>query len=53
MIVGHARATLMFVDACREVPSFAVRGRSDRGFAAFDISAFDGAFVVTIRRGPR
>jgi uncharacterized caspase-like protein len=50
MIIGHARATLMFIDACREVPAFAVRGRGDRGFAAFDISAFDGAFVVLSTR---
>ena len=40
----------MFIDACRGVPAFAVRGRGDRGFASFDISAFDGAFVVLSTR---
>ena len=52
-ITGHARATLIFVDACREVPALASRGIGSRGFAPFDVSAFDGAFVVTSTRSGR
>jgi tetratricopeptide (TPR) repeat protein len=53
MIIGHARATLIFVDACREVPALATRGVGSRGFAPFDVSAFDGAFVVISTRSGR
>jgi tetratricopeptide (TPR) repeat protein len=49
-IIGHARATLIFVDACRDVPALASRGVGSRGFAPFDVSAFDGAFVVISTR---
>jgi tetratricopeptide (TPR) repeat protein len=52
-IIGHARATLIFVDACREVPTLASRGVGSRGFAPFDVSAFDGAFVVISTRSGR
>jgi tetratricopeptide (TPR) repeat protein len=53
VIIGHARATLIFVDACREVPALAIRGASSRGFAPFDVSAFEGAFVVISTRSGR
>ena len=49
-IIGHAKATLIFVDACRNVPMLASRGVGARGFAPFDASAFDGAFVVVSTR---
>jgi tetratricopeptide (TPR) repeat protein len=49
-IIGHAKATLIFVDACRNVPALASRGVGARGFAPFDASAFDGAFVVVSTR---
>lgn len=49
-IIGHAKATLIFVDACRNVPALASRGDGARGFAPFDASAFDGAFVVVSTR---
>jgi len=49
-IIGHAKATLIFVDACRNVPLLASRGVGARGFAPFDASAFDGAFVVVSTR---
>jgi Caspase domain len=52
-IIGRARATLIFVDACREVPTLASRGVGSRGFAPFDVSAFDGAFVVISTRSGR
>jgi tetratricopeptide (TPR) repeat protein len=52
-IIGHARATLIFVDACRDVPTLASRGVGSRGFAPFDASAFDGAFVVISTRSGR
>jgi hypothetical protein len=52
-IIGHARATLIFVDACRDVPALASRGVGSRGFAPFDVSAFDGAFVVISTRSGR
>jgi tetratricopeptide (TPR) repeat protein len=52
-IIGHARATLIFVDACRDVPTLASRGVGSRGFAPFDGSAFDGAFVVISTRSGR
>jgi tetratricopeptide (TPR) repeat protein len=53
VIIGHARATLLFVDACREVPALASRGVGARGFEPFDVSAFDGAFVVISTRSGR
>jgi hypothetical protein len=32
-IIGRARATLIFVDACRNIPALATRGVAARGFA--------------------
>lgn len=49
-IIGRARATLIFVDACRTVPHLAVRGAADHGFGNFDPNAFDGAYVVLSTR---
>lgn len=49
-IIGHARATLIFVDACRNVPVLASRGDGARGFERFEGSAFDGAYVVLSTR---
>jgi Caspase domain len=49
-IVGHARATLIFVDACRNIPALASRGVGSRGFAPFDASNFEGAYVVLSTR---
>ena len=39
-IIGHARATLIFVDACRDVPVLASRSVGSRGFAPFDVLRF-------------
>jgi Caspase domain len=50
VIIGHARATLVFIDACRNIPAVASRGVGGRGFAPIDASAFDGAFVVISTR---
>ena len=50
-IIGHAHATLIFIDACRNVPmAMASRSIGTRGFAPMDASAFDGAFVVVSTR---
>jgi uncharacterized caspase-like protein len=49
-IIGRARATIIFVDACRNVPVVANRGAGSRGFAPLDTSAFEGAFVVLSTR---
>jgi uncharacterized caspase-like protein len=55
MVTWHARATLIFVDACRQLGF----GTRSHGFVPFDVSAFDGAFVVvstlpggTVSEGP-
>jgi hypothetical protein len=48
-IVGHARATLIFVDACRNVPSLASRGFGSRGFAPIGAD-LEGAYVVLSTR---
>ena len=50
MIIGNARATLIFIDACRNVPALAHRGVGSRGFAPIDPSSFDGAYVVLSTR---
>ena len=50
MIIGHARATLIFIDACRNVPALAHRGIGSRGFAPIDPSSFEGAYVVLSTR---
>ena len=44
------RATLMFIDACRNIPVVASRCVGGRGFAPIDASAFEGAFVVISTR---
>jgi hypothetical protein len=49
-IIGHTRATLIFIDAFRNIPVVASRGVGVRGFAPLDASAFDGAFVVISTR---
>jgi WD40 repeat protein len=49
-IIGHARATLMFVDACRNIPILASRGVGSRGFAPIDAESFEGAYVVLSTR---
>ncbi len=49
-IIGHARATLIFIDACRNVPALATRGVGSRGFAPIDRSSLDGAYVVLSTR---
>jgi len=49
-IIGHARATLIFIDACRNVPALATRGVGSRGFAPIDRSSFEGAYVVLSTR---
>jgi hypothetical protein len=48
-IVGRARATLIFVDACRNVPSLASRGLESRGFAPMGAD-LEGAYVVLSTR---
>ena len=50
VIIGHARATLVFIDACRDIPAVATRGLGGRGFAPISASAFEGAFVVISTR---
>ena len=45
-IIGQARATLIFVDACRNVPALGSRGVSSRGFAPINSESFEGAYVV-------
>ena len=49
-IIGHARATLIFIDACRNVPALAHRGIGSRGFAPIDPSSVEGAYVVLSTR---
>ena len=49
-VIGRARATLIFIDACRNVPALAHRGISSRGFAPIDPSSAEGAYVVLSTR---
>lgn len=49
-IIGRARATLIFIDACRNIPALAKRGVGSRGFAPLDASDFEGAYVVLSTR---
>jgi formylglycine-generating enzyme required for sulfatase activity len=49
-IIGHARATLIFIDACRNVPALAHRGIGSRGFAPIDESSSEGAYVILSTR---
>ena len=48
-IIGHARATLIFIDACRNIPALAGRGAGSRGFAPSDRNP-EGAYVVLSTR---
>jgi tetratricopeptide (TPR) repeat protein len=48
-IIGHARATLIFIDACRNIPALAGRGAGSRGFAPSDTNP-EGAYVVLSTR---
>jgi formylglycine-generating enzyme required for sulfatase activity len=48
-IIGHAHATLIFIDACRNVPVLASRGIGSRGFAPIE-SSLEGAYVVLSTR---
>jgi tetratricopeptide (TPR) repeat protein len=48
-IIGHARATLIFIDACRNIPALAGRGGGSRGFAPSDTNP-EGAYVVLSTR---
>ena len=41
-IIGHARATLIFIDACRNIPALAGRGGGSRGFAPSDSESRGG-----------
>jgi formylglycine-generating enzyme required for sulfatase activity len=49
-IIGRARATLIFIDACRNVPLLAHRGIASRGFAPLNPSSTEGAYVVLSTR---
>ena len=49
-VIGRARATLIFIDACRNVPVLAHRGIGSRGFAPIDPSSAEGAYVVLSTR---
>ena len=49
-VIGRARATLIFIDACRNVPALAHRGIGSRGFAPIDPSSAEGAYVVLSTR---
>ncbi len=49
-IIGRARATLIFIDACRNVPAFTHRGIGSRGFAPLDLSPFERLYVVLSTR---
>jgi Caspase domain len=49
-IIGRARATLIFIDACRNVPALASRGFGSRGFAPLNASNLEGAYVVLSTR---
>ncbi len=49
-IIGRARATLIFIDACRNIPALASRGIGSRGFAPLNASNLEGAYVVLSTR---
>jgi hypothetical protein len=49
-IIGRARATLIFIDACRNVPALASRGFGSRGFTPLNASNLEGAYVVLSTR---
>jgi hypothetical protein len=50
IIIHHARATLIFVDACRNIPALAGRGLGSRGFGPLDADSSEGAYVVLSTR---
>ncbi len=49
-IIGRAGATLIFIDACRNIPALASRGIGSRGFAPLNASNLEGAYVVLSTR---
>ncbi len=49
-IIGRARATLIFIDACRNIPALANRGFGSRGFTPLNASNLEGAYVVLSTR---
>jgi hypothetical protein len=49
-IIGRARATLIFIDACRNIPALASRSVGSRGFAPVDTSNLAGVYVVLSTR---
>jgi hypothetical protein len=49
-IIGRARATLIFIDACRNIPALASRGFGSRGFTPLNASNLEGAYVVLSTR---
>src|ERR1700733_1956367 len=49
-IIGRARATLIFIDACRNIPALASRGFGSRRFTPLNASNLEGAYVVLSTR---
>lgn len=49
-IIGRARATLIFIDACRNIPGLTSRGFGSRGFTPLNASNLEGAYVVLSTR---
>jgi hypothetical protein len=49
-IIGRARATLIFIDACRNIPTLASRDFGSRGFTPLNASNLEGAYVVLSTR---
>lgn len=52
-IIGRARTTLFFIDACRNIPALDKRGIGARGLAPMDASGFSAAFIGTSTRAGR
>jgi Caspase domain len=47
-IVGRARTTLIFIDACRNIPALASRGFGSRGFTPLNASNLGGGVYVVL-----
>ena len=47
-IVGRARTTLIFIDACRNIPALAGRGFGSRGFTPLNASNLGGGVYVVL-----
>ena len=45
-IIGRARATLIFIDACRNIPALASRGFGSRGFTPLNASNSRGSAML-------